>query len=46
MAKEFACQFTVHAVQMLVERRIEREWVERVLAQPDGVHEKADGTVH
>ena len=46
MTKEFACQFTVHAVQMLAERRIQREWVERVLAEPDGVQAKDDGTVH
>ena len=46
MGKAFECQFTAHAVQMLVERRIEREWVDHVLAEPDGVHEKEDGTVH
>ena len=34
-------RFTEHAEDMLVERAIEREWVERTIARPDAVEPDA-----
>lgn len=38
--------YTKHALDVLVEREIAREWVERVVAGPALVEQVADGTVH
>lgn len=35
-----------HALEMLKERRIAREWVDRTLSSPAQTEAKADGTVH
>lgn len=39
-------QFTPHALEMLKERGIAKEWVDRALASPAQTETRADGTVH
>ncbi len=37
MKQAAGIRFTLHAERMLVERRIERSWVERTIDQPDAI---------
>lgn len=39
-------ELTGHAERALAERGIEQAWVARVLATPDSVYPRDDGTVH
>ena len=39
-------KFTKHFRDMLVERKIKLEWVEKALSSPDKVMSKTDGTTH
>ncbi len=41
-----AFDFTIHARDMLTERKIPEDWIWRVLNQPDETHMGADGNMH
>ena len=38
--------YTQHCEHMLLERRIDRSWVERAVADPEQIEEPGDGTRH
>ena len=44
--KDRQLTYTVHARDMLTERKIPEEWVERAVFEPDRTEEGAEGTVH
>lgn len=39
-------EFSLHSLEMLKERNIKKEWVERTLNEPDKIDTKDDGTTH
>ncbi len=39
-------EFTEHFNQMLTERSIQNEWVERAIRNPDNIEDREDGTRH
>jgi hypothetical protein len=38
--------YTQHFEDMLLERQIDRSWVERVVSEPEHIEEPGDGTRH
>jgi hypothetical protein len=38
--------YTQHFEDMLVERQIDRSWVERAISEPENIEEPGDGTKH
>ncbi len=39
-------EFSEHAYEMLKERNIKNEWVDKTIGEPDDKESKADGTIH
>jgi Domain of unknown function (DUF4258) len=38
--------YTQHFEDMLLERQIDRSWVERAISEPESIEERGDGTRH
>jgi len=38
--------YSLHALDMMAERRIEKKWAELVVAEPENIEEREDGTQH
>jgi len=39
-------KYSLHALDMMAERRIEKKWAELAVAEPERVEEREDGTRH
>ncbi len=39
-------EFSEHAYEMLKERNIKNEWVDKTIGEPDDKESKDDGTIH